>query len=211
MSEFSDRPFVAGSLTGIRAFSVDALGRLTGVTHKQVWLPGENIADCRRVEYGNTWGHGGLVTPGHLVQSIFEWTAPRQRVSLVHAGREAAKKERELASHRPGSLACQCGFYAYFDDAYNNPYDQKDRVRGLVEGYGLVTVGSRGFRAEKAKIVALIISTNRRNALTDRLIANYSGVPVFARRRDALEKFPLVAPPVPTPASDPDFWTRSAS
>ena len=40
MSDFSDRPFVAGVITGLRAFRIDLLGRLTGVVHRDVWTPG---------------------------------------------------------------------------------------------------------------------------------------------------------------------------
>ena len=41
------RPLVADSITGTRSFAVDKLGRLTGVTHKDVWRPGVNCAVCK--------------------------------------------------------------------------------------------------------------------------------------------------------------------
>lgn len=55
--------------------------------------------------------------------------------------------------HVAGQLDCSCGFYAYHgansDSSYGGP------LWGVVEGYGRVTIGSHGFRAQKAKILAL--------------------------------------------------------
>jgi hypothetical protein len=45
--EFSGIGFAAGVVRGTRSFAVDKLGRLTGVSYKQVWTPGENEAICR--------------------------------------------------------------------------------------------------------------------------------------------------------------------
>lgn len=46
--EFGGIGFAPGSVRGTRSFSVDKLGRLTGVSYKQVWTPGENTASCRK-------------------------------------------------------------------------------------------------------------------------------------------------------------------
>lgn len=49
--QFSQKPlpveFAVGSIYGVRSFGLDKLGRLTGVHFKQIWLPGENVAECR--------------------------------------------------------------------------------------------------------------------------------------------------------------------
>jgi hypothetical protein len=50
--EFSGIGFAAGVVRGTRSFAVDKLGRLTGVSYKQVWTPGENEAICRREDEG---------------------------------------------------------------------------------------------------------------------------------------------------------------
>lgn len=47
-TEFASLGFAAGVVRGVRSFSVDDLGRLTGIHYKQVWMPGENLAECRR-------------------------------------------------------------------------------------------------------------------------------------------------------------------
>jgi hypothetical protein len=62
--------------------------------------------------------------------------------------------------HPVAHPSCTCGFYAYTSPQAlyaNTPwsYSSAGEVYGLVRGYGHVTVGSLGFRAEKADIVAL--------------------------------------------------------
>lgn len=116
MSDFSDRPFVAGSITGLRSFRVEKDGTLLGPVTGYRFAPGENVAVC---------------TP---YWSLFA----------------------DLLDHQVGQLSCGCGYYAYFD-LEANPFHHPDTaVYGLIQGYGVTTVGSRGFRAEKAKLLALV-------------------------------------------------------
>lgn len=229
MTEFSDRPFVAGTLRGHRSFAVDKLGRLTGVSHQVVWTPGLNEAVCRYSQnsvtlslYNDYWTRvmlGGpistTVSPGGIISST---VALDPGFSETEAARTKAKQEAEDRRKDPSHIAtlgCECGFYAYFDEG-SNPYHTKgETLRGLVEAQGRLTVGNRGFRAEKAAIVALIEPGKRamsgkagqRIALVKR---NYPEIPFFASRDEALAAFPLIAPPIPAPSDDPDFWTRSA-
>lgn len=61
-------------------------------------------------------------------------------------------------NHRAGQLNCACGFYAYWDGENSRHVGFNDyQVEGVIEAWGLITVGTRGFRAEYAKIVALVI------------------------------------------------------
>lgn len=48
---FSGKEFAAGVARGARSFKVDSLGRLTGIHYAQVWVPGENLSECRS-EFG---------------------------------------------------------------------------------------------------------------------------------------------------------------
>lgn len=261
MSEFGDRPFIAGSLIGLRAFRVDNLGRLTGVTHRDVWTPGENVAVCHRdrVVMGGmtfyvssagtttttsptTFNPGGPVTATE--PSYVQMTQPRGRKKKRGPGPEYAVSDKPAlpapslsqAAVRPTpppepphelvSLRCNCGFYAYFDGS--NDYlsgnglvvnwnglsndDRGVRLAAIVEGYGKVVVGSRGFRAEKARILALIqppSQSGREFVLSSKVVRNYA-VPVFDCEQDALREFPLTDPDPITPETDEDFWTRSA-
>lgn len=166
MSEFDGTPFVAGSITGLRSFRVDRLGRLSGVSYKHVWRPGVNRAKCGGrdrsqtiqlaiggISYGPTYG---FATGSGGAFTVIGETAPE----------EVKVKPRpvSLVKHRAGQLGCSCGYYAYFDDG-SNPHHGSDCVRGVIEGFGTVTVGSRGFRAEKARLVALIDPKSRDGGL----------------------------------------------
>lgn len=269
MTEFSDRPLVVGSITGLRSFDVDSLGRLTGVRYPGVFRPGENVAQCR----------ASSLSPLalSLLATGTAWTFSRTTASAND------KPETEVAKqeHRAAGLSCSCGFYAYFDDG-DNPHHKPGNVLGVVEGYGSVTVGSRGFRAEKARLVALVeerrpwllsdairaamfavlcgvqaaglflnpyISFSRYGGngavasvlgilyalqlvaavltgiavrrvhrripagsrIPDTVRRNYPDVPVYPSLKAAIAAHPLTPPPAPTPETDDDFWTRSAS
>lgn len=205
--EFSDRPLVAGSIVGVRSFRLEWRGRLAGVSVPDVWLPGENVAECRK-DHGSL-GYGGVlhqmnITMNRMLYGYRTVTAP------LTAGPEPADKPvaEKPPTHRAGDLKCACGFYAYFDNGAN-PHHHKGNVVGIIEGYGVVTVGSRGFRAEKATIKALVVKPKRLGAQAiDRLQFNYPDVPIFPSKSAALEAHPLTPPPLPTPDTDPEFWTR---
>lgn len=142
MSDFSDRPFVAGSLVGLRAFSVDSLGRLVGPSFGGVFKPGENVAECR---------------PTHMQRAFRQL-----RVAMTYSvgGKEypatakVANESEPESPHVVGNADCSCGYYAYFDGT--NGYAEPVRVEAVIEGYGVCTVGDRGFRAGKARLLALI-------------------------------------------------------
>lgn len=136
-SDFSGLPFAAGSVKGIRSFGVTVAGRLTGVFRGEYsWSPYENTAEC-------VWGGGGET--GHPI----------------------------------GSDGCMCGFWAYAANDETQEYVRGSErfalallgrqlvaiasggrvlptIPGAIEAYGSVMLGTRGFRAEKAKVIALV-------------------------------------------------------
>jgi hypothetical protein len=59
------------------------------------------------------------------------------------------------------------------------------RVFGVIEASGLVLMGERGFRAERARIVA-VVSRNRRLAAA----CEQAGIAVYRRRRDLVRDCP---------------------
>lgn len=224
MSDFSDRPFVAGSLVGQRSFRIDSVGRLTGVTYRGVWRPDENTAECRKNVrdddgFGGIWG---TLTNSITMNYLYGGTVVKPAIESAEARKsriEREKVELELLkadSSHIGTLRCECGFYGYFDEG-SNPYHTKgDTIRGLIEAYGRLTVGTRGFRAEKAVIVALVLpgkkaaqgQVGQRIGMVRR---NYPDIEFYNSHAEALAAHPLVAPPIPTPDQDADFWTRSVS
>jgi hypothetical protein len=242
MSEFSDRPFVAGNVTGLRTFRIDPLGRLTGVTHKDVWVPGENQAVCHKVAYDYfpvTSPPSTQRASGGFIGSILGSTSsdPYGFTYSMRTPREIGPAS-EQPGHRMAGVKCDCGFYAYFDGgndyltappttpypspmssaAYyittTNSEDKAPRVGAIVNGWGVVTVGTRGFRAEKAQIVALISPKSeqaKHEVAFTKVRRNYPDVQVFSTEVEAVRAFPLTDPHPYSPETDEDFWTRSAS
>lgn len=58
---------------------------------------------------------------------------------------------------------CTCGFYAYTSPRalYANSTGGSPEVFGVIKGYGKATLGTKGFRIEKAEIVALTVPQTR--------------------------------------------------
>lgn len=87
---------------------------------------------------------------------------PEENVAYCPDARELDPDAPETESgepwyrHAPGRCEDDshgCGFWAYHD---GSRYDAGD-VDGVIEGYGKTTVGTKGFRCEKARVVALCL------------------------------------------------------
>lgn len=127
-----DYDFAAGAIKGLRTWDVDDQGRLHGVTHKTIWTPGENVAKC---EQG-----AGRYTPCPTY-----WTSCSDPTCVPHKGHFIASEPHAFDPD------CSCGFWAYDEHTFK-PHGA---ILGIIEGFGKTTVGTRGFRCEKARIVAL--------------------------------------------------------
>lgn len=76
---------------------------------------------------------------------------------------------------KPHSIAeCTCGFYGYTYGS--NQYHRDDGVTGIIEGFGEVLVGTKGFRCTKAKVLALWTDDDWTRA---RLAETFLGVGIF--------------------------------
>lgn len=167
MSEFSgdDYDFALGSVLGMRSWAMDSKGRLTGVTHKAVWLPGENVSTCKvdqrqpcpEVAKGQVRTDGGVVSSRPLPcgcglpDAVAMGGIDPQ--SLEPCGEHPDCHDGTHPADNPHTFdpGCQCGFWAYDEHSFS----EHGEVVGIVEGYGKTTIGTRGFRCEKARIVAL--------------------------------------------------------
>lgn len=240
MSEFSDRPLVAGSLFGLRAFAVDSLGRLKGPAYGGIFKPGDNEAEClkrdpddlyasmmgmSRADVRRIFGPPASVTfhpvpsdpspasgshPrfGGRLRAAFEDTSKQVEAATKSLSEEAVEP-KPLPKHNLAGLGCTCGYYAYFNG--RNDYKDSERVTAIIEGFGVCTVGTDGFRASKARLVAMVQPGNGMDPIRAGLIArNYPDVPMYARKRDALAAHPLTTDHIPTPETVEDFWTREA-
>lgn len=198
MTDFSDTPLVAGTVIGIRAFTIDRLGRLGSPSYPTIFRPGENVAECRKNEGGSFSRLNRAMLHSFYSPPTFYFD---DRLLSTEKGARVEAKEPE---HRPGDIGCACGWYAYYDGS--NEYRSPTRISAVVEGYGKCTLGERGFRAEKARLVALF--KPGRHVTADRVaraVHNYD-VPLYATKREALEVHRLTPPTIPTPETCSDFW-----
>lgn len=79
------------------------------------------------------------------------------------------KAECLCTAHAAPNANCSCGFYAYY--GADQTESHVGNVTGIIEASGRVIVGSKGFKAEKARVVALIEpGLHSHNAVMDFLI-----------------------------------------
>jgi hypothetical protein len=115
---------------------------------------------------------------------------------------EAAKPAHSLET-------CKCGFYGYFDGS--DDYHDNGRITAVVEAYGEVIIGTRGFRAMKARILAVRVKPDDDGIaghMARKISNNYKGVAIFDNFDQMIAEFPPDVSLEPSPDSDPDFWTR---
>lgn len=229
--EFGGIGFALGTVRGARSFQVDKLGRLTGISYPQVWRPGENAAECRKAEasiasFGFTFDFSRYIVPyfgstiaspipaAAVTTSMFERakslftsaSLPVDQPLEVHAIEEPKVVEPEKPKH--DLEACACGFYGYYDGS--DDYHKSGYVSAVVEGYGETVIGTRGFRAYKARIVALRIPKSVPVRVAALVARNYLDVPLFTSFKQMVEEFPPDAGGMDlNPETDPEFWTRS--
>lgn len=176
VTQYGGLPYAQGSLFGIRAFRVDPLGRLVAATRDEVWTPGENVA-----RHGDLARGSVVRVTKHLPAAGIADAATAIKLAGAEGKSDAtAEKVEELLydyssltpsptrkvrrwkvswldeDHSPAT--CQaCGFHGFTEpDAEDYENGPEARVVGVIEGYGKLTHGTRGFRAEKAKVVALL-------------------------------------------------------
>ncbi len=199
---------------GVRVWGVDSRGRLRGVTHDDIWRPGENIAVChaQRPAYKLELDEEAYAAAKEAYEVKLEefenatrtWKRRTMGVAPEPPEFPRASDFRTIASQPPEHdyVVCHCGFWAHYDP--DPTYSSTTRVMGVIEGYGKTTIGTEGFRAQKARILALYFPeaetewTELRNMKIRR---NYKDIPVFNSLVAMVTEFP------PTDgAQDEDFW-----
>lgn len=155
---------------------------------------------------------GALLT---AVSHAVDWTVPEHTATCVRnapyqvwfSGRPIF--ESADAPHVVPGEACTCGIYGWYrpDEARLHQGD----VFGVVEATGRVLLGDFGFRAERARIVALVSEYEP--------IQHYwthRGVPVFEDRKALLAAFPpqdvreLIGHEIPDTPPDDNPWMAAS-
>lgn len=152
-SDCSSSDFVYGTARGLRTFTLTADGVLRGVTYPVAWQAGENLAQC-------------LVVRRHADHdSMATWTRDPEFYEVGGLGipRDPDGDTRPLTGYVRSECTgveagCACGFYAYHDPDAAPRYGSRHgaQVTGVVEAYGKVIVGPLGFRASKARVLAIV-------------------------------------------------------
>lgn len=108
----------------------------------------------------NSNDFGGIDFAAGSVKGLRSWRVDKygrlsgQTVSRVwRPGENVSECADGYEGHR-AEANCGCGFWAYYADQ-DRQFDKG--VTGVIEGYGVVNLGTKGFRAEKARIVALAL------------------------------------------------------
>ena len=87
-------------------------------------------------------------------------------------------------AHRAPERACRCGIYAWYQPGDPN-ITGTGGVFGVIEASGLIFMGTQGFRAEHATIVAVVAYRRRiRNACA------HAGIAVYGRRSHLINDYP---------------------
>lgn len=165
--DFNSLGFAIGQVRGARTWRANEKGWLEGPVYKQTWTQGENTALCRIPSRAEEDDEGNKF-----------YVPPPKR------------------EHMP---QCRCGFYGYYDnsnDYYRPDYERvfgRNYVAGMIEGYGEVLIGERGFRVTKARIVAIHFPAT---FVDPRLIlGNYPDIPVFSTFEQMVDAFPCEGKP----------------
>src|SRR5690242_10479173 len=85
---------------------------------------------------------------------------------------------------------CACGFYAYGDDVAAAEYAHARHVLAVVSCWGRVIAGTRGVRAEHARIDGLWMSPAVPAELAAAVGVNYPGSRIYADRATLLRECP---------------------
>lgn len=173
--DFSGVDFAVGEVRGFREWRVDTRGVLFPLSHSGDWLPGENSAVCK-------------CYPGREVLPEREGEDWKERSERVKAWKESPHFKE--GTH---------GFYAYWDGETGSYAGGKPVVSGVIDGYGEVLIGTKGFRAMKARIVALAVEPHDgmwelSPFVVQRIEANYPGVPLFQSSLAMRVEFPAPRP-----------------
>lgn len=89
--------------------------------------------------------------------------------------------------HKPPVPQCDCGFWAY-TSASTLPVSGGGALAfGIIQGWGSSIIGPRGFRAQKARIIALTIDWM---SLLDAVKAHYPHVPFYPSVESMVEAYP---------------------
>jgi hypothetical protein len=128
-----DETVVPAALRGYRTWSLDPAGRLRAAALPYLWQMGEQHAECMV----GSRSAAGLVPARVQGCDCFYCRRPKP--------------------HAAPDSGCQCGFYGWYSPDDTRLMDRP--VFGAIEVTGRVLLGTHGFRAERARVLGLVLPT----------------------------------------------------
>lgn len=201
-----------GEIYGARAWRLDDYGRLRAlhIADAPAWRPGVNVATCH-LDAATSWFTSSM---GALMRLQHQYKVdPLTGAIVLATAPEAAPLPPR--PHDTPSETCKCGFYAYSDIEHTEIQLGRPRetqlVIGTIRGSGRTLIGTKGFRCEKAEVIALVDPTRGGVKTADwrlrqrELLARvYPDVPLLPSQQ-ALLDFAPIEPTLPDPSTD-EFW-----
>jgi hypothetical protein len=151
-----------GEIRALRTFRVGPGGLLYPLFSDHAWTDATNTASC---PLPHLPGLTGLTGQSHLTA---EQDAP----------------------HAVPDPDCTCGFYAYADETGALDYPNARHVLAVISCWGGVIAGTRGIRAQHARIDAIWMSRMVPPELSAMVAARYGRTEVFADKREMLSAYP---------------------
>lgn len=134
------------------------------------------VGDIRMVRTFRVGADGGL----YPVNSATAWTTG-WNTATCGRGR----------NHIPPDSDCRCGFYVYAHPSYALAQAPARQVMAIVAVHGALEAGTRGARAERARIEAVWLGTKVRNDLAAAVQRRYPSVLIYRDRSEMLIDLPL--------------------
>jgi hypothetical protein len=149
------------------------------------------------------------VGPGGVLFPLFSnraWTD-----GINSASCRISRSPVDGTPHRPAEPDCTCGFYAYASETAAGEYPNARYVLAVIACWGRVVAGTRGVRAEHARIEAIWMSPIVPPDLAAGVTRRYPSVSTYADRAAMLaEHPPTVLDCYDTPAPARRAWRRFA-
>ena len=170
MSDYSgaEPPLIPGTLRGYRSWNI------TGLVSTCPCGCGERMASEA----------GATLLP--VTYHTFAWV---DGINVAVCGNGGPHQIPYVSPFGP-EMECRCGFYAKY-----RPEFIEGVIRGVIEASGRIVLGTKGLRAEKARIIAAApndqwIFITSRDDVVDQLQKKYSSTKWFDTTATMLEEYP---------------------
>jgi hypothetical protein len=129
------------------------------------------------------------VGPGGALYPLFSshaWTDGANTAQCLAIGRTGG----ESTAHDAPAPGCTCGFYAYASETFTAEYPNARHVLAVIACWGRVIAGTRGLRAENARIEAIWMSSTVPPDLANMVRERYPSTSLYADKAAMLAEHP---------------------